>query len=34
MDKAVLYIHGKGGSAFNEGNDLNELPILLDKESE
>ena len=34
MDKAVLYIHGKGGSASNEWNDLNKLPILLDKESE
>ena len=34
LKKAVLYIHGKSGSAFNEGNDLNELPILLDKESE
>ena len=34
MKKSVLCIHGKGSSASNEGNDMNELPILLDKESE
>lgn len=34
MKKSVLCIHGKGGSVYNEGNDLNELPILLDKGSE
>ena len=34
LKKAVLYIHGKSGSAYDEGNDLNELLILLDKESE
>jgi len=34
MKKAVPYIHGEGGSASYEGNDLNELLILLEKESE
>ena len=34
MKKAVLSIHVKCGSAYDEGNDLNELLILLDKGSE